>query len=62
MGAQDRDWYRDWWRKRLGYTEKAAFRLGHGEVLRARRASAWRRNFIWCAVVLSVIAGLAFLR
>lgn len=27
MGMQDRDYYKEWWAKREGYTEKAKFRL-----------------------------------
>lgn len=27
MGIQDRDYYKEWWRKREGYVERAAFRL-----------------------------------
>lgn len=30
MGVHDRDWYRDWWRKRLEHEEKAAFRVPLG--------------------------------
>ena len=27
MGMQDRDYYRDWWRKKTGHVEKATFRV-----------------------------------
>lgn len=27
MGIQDRDYYREWWQKKVGYIEKARFRL-----------------------------------
>jgi len=27
MGMDDRDYYREWWRKKQGFTEKAPFRL-----------------------------------
>jgi hypothetical protein len=69
MGTNNRDWYRDWWRKKSGYTERAAFRLGHSEhkqaqqaLRRAARSSAWRRN-IWLFVgVLLAFAAIAMFR
>lgn len=27
MGMEDRDWYRDWWRKKQGHVERARFRV-----------------------------------
>ena len=27
MGMQDRDYYRDWWKKKLDHVERAPFRL-----------------------------------
>lgn len=27
MGMQDRDYYREWWAKKLGYVERTPFRL-----------------------------------
>jgi len=46
MAGDQRDWYRDWWRKRTGYTERASFRIGEGERKRQAHRSAWRRNWI----------------
>lgn len=62
MGVQDRDWYRDWWRKRTGYTERASFRVGHGERLRSLRRSAWRRNWVIAGAVVLVLVVLAIVR
>jgi hypothetical protein len=35
MGIESRDYYRDWWRKRTGYQEKARFRVPAAEEGRA---------------------------
>ena len=42
MGMDNRDWYRDFWRKKTGYTERADFRISAGQHGRNqhRRASA----------------------
>ena len=32
---ESRDWYRDWWRKRTGYEERARFRVPAGQEGRA---------------------------
>lgn len=45
MASDNRDWYRDWWRKRTGYKENATFRLGHQEQEHRRYRAAWARNF-----------------
>lgn len=61
MGTDNRDWYRDWWRRKTGYVERAAFRVGDGERKRAQHSSAWRRNaylvlgFIVFLVALAVL-------
>ena len=52
MAADNRDWYRDWWRKKTGYTERAAFRISAGELERQKHRSAWRRNFIGAALFM----------
>jgi hypothetical protein len=36
MGSDNRDWYRDWWRKKAGYVERALFRRPAREVERER--------------------------
>lgn len=43
MGYEDRDWYRDWWRKRHGYVEKATFRVLEAQRQREANAAIWRR-------------------
>lgn len=62
MGADNRDWYRDWWRKRTGYTERALFRMGRGEHKRALHRSAWRRNWGIVGAVVLVLVVLAIVR
>lgn len=63
MGIQDRDYYRDWWRKREGYVEKAEFRL---PVVPSKRLSSippfvcwlgrivvcvgWVTAILWCVL------------
>lgn len=59
MGIDNRDWYRDWWRKKTGYVERAHFRLGDHEVARRKHARAWRRN--WIALAIAVVLLIAFL-
>lgn len=69
MGSDNRDWYRDWWRKRTGYAERAAFRIGHDEHRRAKierkraaNASAWRRNLLIAVAVVLILTLVAILR
>lgn len=61
MASDNRDWYRAWWRKRTGYTEKAAFRLGHHEVVARKTSSAWKRNLLLVVLVLLGFVALAAL-
>lgn len=58
MAIDTRDWYRDWWRKKTGYVERAQFRMGVAEFARYRRARAWRFAFKLVALlaVLGVVA------
>jgi len=61
MPADDRDWYRDFWRKRTGYVERAPFRMSAAEVglrrrLRVRRA--WRIAMA-AAIVVEIAVLLA---
>jgi hypothetical protein len=37
MGIQDRDYHREWWAKKTGYVERAAFRVALGR-------PRWRRE------------------
>lgn len=69
MGADNRDWYREWWRKKTGYVERASFRVGHDEHVRAVRdrkaavyRSAWRRNIFLGACVVVALVALAVFR
>lgn len=59
MGVDGRDWYREWWRKRTRYTERAAFRLGHHEVSARKARAAWRRNGLIVAAVAVLFVVLA---
>lgn len=60
MGADNRDWYRDWWRRKTGYVERASFRVSEGELARLRHRRAWRG--IWFrAFLLVALAVLAVL-
>jgi hypothetical protein len=54
MSVEHRDWYRDWWRKKTGYVERALFRRPAREVERERevRFANWHP-------VLKVLAGAA---
>ncbi|RCW65108.1 hypothetical protein DES41_11332 [Pseudorhodoferax soli] len=62
MGADNRDWYREWWRRRTGYVERASFRLGADELARRRYSSAWRRNWIILALLVLVATGFIVAR
>ncbi len=46
MAGDQRDWYRDWWRKKTRYVERADFRVSFGELERSRRARAWRSQVL----------------
>lgn len=46
MSADNRDWYRDWWRTKTRYVERARFRMGEAEYQRQIHRAAWRRNFL----------------
>lgn len=59
MASDQRDWYRDWWRKKTGYTERAHFRISFGEHQRNQYRGAWRRNWIAVGMVAGVIATVA---
>lgn len=62
MAIDQRDWHRDHTNRRDRYTERAAFRLGHGELQRRKHTAAWRRNFLAAAaVVFALLAAKFFL-
>lgn len=44
MGSDNRDWYRDWWRKKTGYVERASFRMGERERVVAKRRADLRQK------------------
>jgi hypothetical protein len=44
MASDNRDWYRDWWRKKTGYVERAKFRQGAHEIKRQEHREGWRAN------------------
>lgn len=52
MAGDQRDWYRDWWRRKTGYVERASFRVGEGERKRMQHAQGWRRNWLLVAAVV----------
>ena len=55
MSADNRDWYKDWWRKKTGYTEKAVFRMSETQRQENERQRAWwRLGFKLLALVLLV--------
>lgn len=58
MAGDSRGWYRDWWRKRTGYTERARFRMSEGDIARDRWRAGWRRNF-WLAVLVLLLLFVA---
>lgn len=62
MAGDQRDWYRDWWRRKTGYTERAAFRMSHADIERVKFTKAWRRNLGIAALVVLCIVALAVLR
>lgn len=50
MAADNRDWYRDFWRKKTGYVERARFRMSEADYHKARR---WQliRPFAAAAII-----------
>lgn len=63
MASDNRDWYRDWWRKKTRYVEKASFRMSQGERERQRYRSAWGRNLrLVAALVLIAVVVIVFKR
>ncbi|REM37416.1 hypothetical protein DSI31_05235 [Mycobacterium tuberculosis] len=58
MAADQRGWYRDWWRRKTGYVERSSFRLGEDERKQMRHAKAWRRNWLVVLFVLLAFVGV----
>ena len=59
MSADNRDWYRDWWRKKTGYTEKAAFRMSEMQRQANERQRAWWRLGFKLALLVGMLLTLA---
>ena len=56
MASDNRDWYRDWWRKKTGYVERAGFRVSEADRQRQKYVSEWRAIFRKLALfVLAVV-------
>ena len=62
MAADNRDWYRDWWRKKMGYVERADFRRPAREVEREKelRFSNWHPVLKFLVGLCIFGVGLAF--
>ena len=59
MSTENRDWYRDWWRKKTDYTERASFRVSASEFERRKHRAQWRRSAgIVAAGLLSLVLAL----
>ncbi len=55
MASDNRDWYRDWWRKKTGYVERAGFRVSEAEFQRGKRNKAlrgWALKLILLALLM----------
>lgn len=61
MASDQRDWYKEWWRKKTGYVERASFRLSHADVERGKYLGAWKRNLMIALAVLLGFVALAVL-
>lgn len=63
MAIDNRDWYRDWWRKRTDYEERARFRMGADELDRlSKPADRVPRKIYWIGFLIGVFVGLAVIR
>jgi len=59
MASDDRDWHKDWWRRKTGYVERGAFRMSAMEAVLQRRRAAQRRR--WFVAVLVAATALIVL-
>lgn len=55
MGSDNRDWHRDWWRKKTGYVERARFRMPEAEYQRQLRAAIFKRRLLFLAVLVALL-------
>lgn len=62
MALDTRDYFLARLRKRLGYVERASFRMGEHEKAAARRRAEWRRVALLLAVLVAVIVVRSWLR
>lgn len=66
MGIQDRDYYREWWAKRNGFKEKAAFRLperSNGPPPLWGADWHWTlKLLVWLCIAVLVLAAVRLLR
>ena len=55
MSTENRDWYRDWWRKKTGYVERAGFRMSEAERLRQKNIKEWKAILLKYAILAALI-------
>ncbi len=58
MASDNRDWVRDWWRKKTGYVERAGSRMSEADRLKAKRAAEWRAVFIKFGTLVAIVVAL----
>jgi len=58
MASDNRDWYRDWWRKKTGYVERAGFRMSEADRQRAKHRRAWRSVMSKVLIALLAMAAI----
>jgi hypothetical protein len=60
MTSDNRDWYRDWWRKKTGYVERADFRRPARQVERQKQLRFSNWHPVLKLFVVASFFGLAF--
>ena len=58
MASDNRDWYRDWWRKKTGYVERAGSRMSEADRLKAKRVVQRRLVFIRFGTLAAIVVAL----
>ena len=58
MASDNRDWYREFWRKKTRYVERARFRMSEADYIKARR---WQRVKPFAAAAIIGAISLAFM-
>ena len=56
MSVDQRDWHREWWKKRSGYVERAAFRLP--ESRRQRAGMHWSLKLVLSLALLVLLLAM----